>query len=139
MRHQWFCGAIGLIFLAGCVKVQTYTLEKPRTDLEVRGSQGYLSGVAKEDPKPNRLGTTRKVSVLEVDLGPRQPDTPAASQEAAVEVVTAEESIPLTDDTEPYVEQITVSPEPQKEATYYTVEKDDTLQKIAQKFYGTTR
>jgi len=146
MRRLWFFIGI-IIILSGCLTMRNYTKEEPRKDLEIEGNRGYLSGVAKEEPRENRLGDTRTISVVEIEFGPREIKKEAvkkeAAEEEAVEEEVAEEKV-----AEEEVKLLTtkvamtaVVPEPveKEEAQYYTVQKNDTLQKISHKFYGTTR
>ena len=131
---------MGIIILSGCLTMRSYTKEELRKDLEIEGNQGYLSGVAKEEPRENRLGDTRTISVVEIEFGPRETKKEAAKREAAEEAVAeeevAEEEVKLLT-TE--VAMTAVVPDQKEEAQYYVVQKNDTLQKISHKFYGTTR
>ncbi len=147
MRSLWFLG-IAILF-TGCVVVRSYTVETPRTDLDIQGNRGYLSGSPSEPPPPNRLGNTRQVSVVEVEF-----DTPAVKKKRR----KAESSIPeekLTPDEELVVEEVVdINGEETEDSEIietmdfeevsfpeqeYTVKKNDTLQKISHQFYGTTR
>jgi len=136
MRKLWVL--VVIIFLAGCVTIRTYEIEKPRVDTEIQGNQGYISGTAKEAPKKSRLGDTRKISVVEIDFGPAKPKE--EKEEAVSEEVIAEEES-YVEEAES-VEDISLEmqePAPQQVYQSYIVQKDDTLQKISFKFYGTTR
>lgn len=128
-----------VFLLSGCL-TRNYVVEKPRTDLEIsQGSnRGYLEGSPSEPVEPNRFGETRKVSVLEVELGPheRKPWTRAHTSKPQA-TQPAQESAPAQTVQEPVAAQ---EPRALKEAYQeYVVQKDDTLQKISQKFYGTTK
>ncbi|MCK9573721.1 MAG: LysM peptidoglycan-binding domain-containing protein [Candidatus Omnitrophica bacterium] len=125
---------LGIVFLGGCLS-RTYTIEKPRTNLEIHGNQGYLFGTPTEEQKPNKFGETRKVSILEVELG-AHPRKKAGKQEIKPqeEIVIEEEEV---FEDEPMIEPSETSPEAKYEV--YTVQKNDTLQKISEKFYGTTK
>jgi len=125
---------VGIIILSGCLTMRSYTKEEPRKDLEIEGNRGYLSGECEEEPRENRLGDTRTISVVEVEFDPREIKKEAGKEELTevkipfqkievVEAVLEEELVPA--------ERI--------EAQYYVVQKNDTLQKISHKFYGTTR
>lgn len=124
---------LGIIFLGGCL-TRTYTIEKPRTNLEIHGNQGYLLGTPTEAPKPNKFGEMRKISVLEVELGPH-PRKKVMKEEVKpeVEAITEEEAT----EKGPTGKELSVAPSKNYES--YTVQKNDTLQKISQKFYGTTK
>jgi nucleoid-associated protein YgaU len=128
---------LGLVFLSGCL-VRTYEVNKPRTDLEVKGNQGYLTGTPPE-AEPNKFGDKRKVSVMEVELGSHRylrekKIKQEGKKEMPPETGAASESAVQT--TQPAVQEAAVSAGNYQE---YTVAKEDTLQKISQKFYGTTK
>lgn len=129
----------GVIFISGCLTTRTYTKKEPRKDLDIEGNQGCLSGVCKEEPRENRLGDTRTISVVEVEFGPeeikkdatvweRVPDE-AAEEEIALAEAEGLEAASLKEPAEGG----------RKETINYTIQKNDTLQKISDKFYGTTR
>ena len=127
---------IMVLLVAGCA-VKTYTIEKERVDTGVSGNQGYLSGTPKPEEKESNLKDTRTISVLEFDFGPRSPKGQASQEET-----TYTEKEYVTEKVYMEEEIVEVSEEPQIKETeyeYYTVKKDDTLQKISQKFYGTTK
>ncbi|MDD5070397.1 MAG: LysM peptidoglycan-binding domain-containing protein [Candidatus Omnitrophica bacterium] len=133
-----FLMIVGIFLLSGCL-VKTYTIEKPRIDRDIVGNQGHFMGSSKE-PKARgntNLSETRKISVMEFEFGPKSSDR---QDSQAVEL---DASIPVSvDDSElEEVEEIEMSSvedmAPQFE--YYKIQKNDTLQKISQKFYGTTR
>jgi len=130
---RYLVALLGIVFLGGCLS-RTYTIEKPRTNLEINGNQGYLFGTPKEEAKPNKFGETRKISVLEVELGPHHRKKAKKEEvKPEVEAITEEEAV----EAEPMGEEASV--EPSKNYESYTIQKDDTLQKISQKFYGTTK
>lgn len=146
------CLLIMVLILVGC-SVRTYTIEKERVDTGVDGNQGYLFGTPKPEEKQTHLKKTRTVSVVEVEFGASQAVKP---REEAKEPTQNTQSIEgnqgyLVGDVrqEPVVEEVYVEEdvsieviEPQtKEKEYrdYTIQKNDTLQKISAKFYGTTK
>jgi len=143
MKKLWMLAAI--VFCAGCMTVRTYTVEKPRTDTDVSGNRGYLSGAPAQEPDASsKLGDTRTISVTEIEFGKRK------IQQKPVPQVTEKEPAGLEQESVPELEEETpvpldedVTAEESSETTlkeqYYTVEKDDTLQKISQKFYKTTK
>ena len=138
---------VGLFLMGGCV-ARTYTIEKPRKDLDVRGNRGYLYGKPSK-PAPTPSKKTRKVTVLEIEFGPTKEEEeikkipgikeeefkeefekePEESLEEIVEEANLEEEL-----EEEGLEEEEV---PQKKYKMYTVKKGDTLQKISYKFYGT--
>ncbi|MDD5195329.1 MAG: LysM peptidoglycan-binding domain-containing protein [Candidatus Omnitrophica bacterium] len=128
---------LGIVFLSGCL-VRTYTTEKPRVDLEIEGNRGYLMGNAPTEQKEldSKLGGTRKVSVMEVELGPHHYLREPAKQPAT----GAKEPAQEIENTQPQPEPSAMAASAVKEDYQeYTVAKEDTLQKISQKFYGTTK
>jgi len=130
MRHAiWL---LGLCFvLSGCV-VRTYTMTKDRVDQDLSGgNKGYLQGSAPAEEKERK--TTRDTQVLEVEFGPR---SKVKKQAASTEVPAA----PVEEGNRGYITETApeeVAPAPACED--YKVQKGDTLQKISEKFYGTTK
>lgn len=151
MRSLMFFLLAGVIFLSGCMAVRTYTVEKPRTDTDIDGNQGFLYGTPKAESKESRLGPTRKISVVEVEIGSRKKQMSAYKIRAKVD---EEEAADRADNTQNrVVEEIYIDEEiiredfqdsgrdliKREQDRQYTILKNDTLQKISQKFYGTTR
>jgi len=114
--------------------VRTYEIEKPRIDTEVEGNRGFLLGTPEDESKESRLGPNRKVSVVEIEFGSRKEQ--ASSQEPSQEAAFIEEDVTI--DEAALVEELAAE-EAEGAYTLYTVKKNDTLQKISHKFYGTTR
>ncbi len=150
------------VLAAGCgVKAQTYVMTKDRVDQDQSGNAGCLAGKCAPQPEPEKK--TRKVYVLEVSKPVAesqvkkivQEETKAAAAEPQAEVAKDQ---PVETRSAPQQRAIVIPPiedEPvavekpaaaqpasakavtgPKEAQSYTVLKDDTLQKIAKKFYG---
>jgi len=129
----------GIIMISGCLTTRTYTKEEPRKDLEIEGNQGCLSGECKQEPRENRLGDTRTISVVEVEFGPSAIKEGAIAEEAVRQEPVGEGiSFQEIEVAEAGLEQGLTSAE-EKEIQYYVVQDNDTLQKISRKFYGTTR
>lgn len=112
------------LFLYGCgssgINLRTYAEDRPRVDQEVSGmgNVGYIGGSMRSSTIAQRK-TTRKVYVMEVSKGAGnikpiedEETSPGDSKDRAAGAAKAEHFVP------------------------YTVEKDDTLQKISQKFYN---
>ena len=146
---------LGIIILAvvaaGCgIKAETYVMTKDRVGIDkLTGNGGYLKG----DPKfvsPEKK--TRKIYVLELSKPVHeeadkkiQETTTTTVSEVAAEAVSEQHEpiasqykeepivIPVIEDTPAPAQIVEEGP---GEAVTYTVEKDDTLQKIAKKFYG---
>lgn len=139
------------IFLfSGCL-VRTYTIRKPRTDLDITGNRGYLSGSPSSADAD--LKRTRPYTIFEVEFGPsteerkeyinvRRSKQEEMTPDEGVVISTEEDNefSPKEDDV--FQEEMSFEEElvyPEEEYTMYTIQKGDTLQKISQKFYGTTR
>ncbi len=136
------------LLLSGCARINTRVVEKPRVDQEVAGNRGYLMG---SGPAPAQRRTTRQMIETNVELPtmeemnpwrkPKAQEIPPTSAPASA--VPSGPSEPVR--WEPPIEQLPEEEfEPSAPAavtggTPYTVQKGDTLQKISQKFYGTTR
>ncbi|MCK5492473.1 MAG: hypothetical protein KAJ14_05110, partial [Candidatus Omnitrophica bacterium] len=73
-----------IVLLSGCMRVRTYTIEKPRTDMEVQGNQGYLSGSSKGVTKKNRFGNSRKISVVEFEFKSKEQETKRYNKKGAL-------------------------------------------------------
>ncbi len=141
---------LAVVFAAGCgIKAETYVMTKDRVGITSNGGNaGYLSGTPQfQEP----LKKTRKVYVLEVSRPLPESEikkieqtvtttttTENGEESSVVRETTTHESrlhIPVIGD-EPASRGEEVRFSGPKEALSYTVEKDDTLQKIAKKFYG---
>lgn len=130
-----------IVFATGCgLQARTYVMTKERVGIEKgSGNAGYLSGTP-QYVEPQKK--TRQVYVLEItkpvpESEVKKIEQAATSATPGVGGVTpaptkvpgpaAPVSVPV--EKVPAVEQPVA-------ATTYTVQKDDTLQKIAKKFYG---
>ena len=127
-----------VVFLSGCMTVRTYEVKKPRIDRDIEGNQGYLSGTPTQETKESKLGDTRTISVVEIEFGKRKSED--GLEDSIISSGKHEDM-----DIEEFEEMSMDEPEPEymeedmAEYEYYTVQKNDTLQKISNKFYGTTR
>ncbi|MFA5093574.1 MAG: LysM peptidoglycan-binding domain-containing protein [Candidatus Omnitrophota bacterium] len=121
-------GLVSTLALSGCV-ARTYNLTRDRVDQDLSnstGNRGYIMGKA---PEPVERKTTRTTRVFEVELGLAKKSTTACPSTTPI-VPMMEESLPMAQETiEPAMESF----------EKYTVAKNDTLQKISKKFYGTTK
>lgn len=125
--------------LSGCV-VRTYTVTKERPDQDLSsGNLGFLQGKPSGEPKERK--TTRDTTTVEIELRPiikfEGKSQPKSAQKTVVqepEAIGNEGYITKTQASE-----IKEAGEPIKEIQKYKVLEGDTLQKIAQKFYGTTK
>lgn len=148
---------VGIISLSGCMAVRTYTVEQPRKDTDIKGNQGFLSGTPKVVPKESRLGPTRKISVVEIEVGSRKKQMAAYKIRAKVDQEEAADQAGLTPQLvvakETIIEEIYIDEEVfnqelkegasgttgKEDYEEYVIQKNDTLQKISHKFYGTTK
>ena len=152
-----------VLFAAGCastkpgagrITTKAYIADKERVDQGMQGNFGYFAGTPKPDDR-SQFKKTRKVYVLEVTKEPGEAsDTttaPAPSSsttrgyEPPAQAAVAEEPRGRTIELPDFDEERAAAPS-QEEATEqpasgggqeYTVQKDDTLQKISKKFYNT--
>jgi len=120
---------LGLAFvLSGCV-ARTYPLTRDRIDQDLStGNRGYLAGKASGEEKARK--DTRTVRVFEIELG--------SSYKTKNKAVTS--ATPVSPEAN-YAPEGPVSEGALNNQNFqkYTVGKNDTLQKISQKFYGTTK
>lgn len=133
---------ISVFVLSGCV-VRTYPLTKDRVDQGLtEGNKGYLKGQASLSQEKERK-TTRTTQVVEIELSSpikfdKKPKTALPRPEPPEEVTSDE----VLSGNRGFITE-SVVPEINEPAGVrveeYKVQKGDTLQKISQKFYGTTK
>ena len=137
---------LGLLLLSGCV-VRSYPLTRERVDQDLAaGNRGYLQGQGSSEGAKERK-TTRTTQVVEVELHSpikfeRVPKTKIADKtEDKTEDKTAWGNRGyISESTAPGIAEPTPAPGvSQAFIEKYTIQKGDTLQKISQKFYGTTK
>jgi len=125
-----FC-VLGLsLALSGCV-TRTYNLTRDRVDQDLSsssGNRGYLMGNA---PEVKDRDTTRKVRVFEIEFG--------KGNKSDVKCPATTPLASVTDEPMMIQEQVTQMEAVSMSFEKYTVAKNDTLQKISQKFFGTTK
>ncbi len=135
--------------LSGCV-VRTYKVTRDRVDQNLTGgNRGYLMGNAPRNIEAKDRKTTRSTNVVEIELRPPvkfekstesdqaiQKRSPAVP-ESITETKATESQVFEHNVTEPVISQET--PVTQEVLQKYTVQKGDTLQKISEKFFGTTK
>jgi nucleoid-associated protein YgaU len=130
----WLC--IAAFILSGCT-VRTYKLTRDRVDQNLStGNQGYLAGQAAQNEAVQNRKPTRTTQVVELELKPLL-RPPAKTQDTAV---TSGNKGYITDRyiIEPVAPESPVTPAPVKMEEYKVLD-GDTLQKIAQKFYGSSK
>lgn len=135
--------ATGALFIlsviSGCV-VRTYKITKDRADQDLTaGNRGYVSGQVPAEEKPRKA--TRTTQAIEIELR-----SPLKFEKMPKEKVYEEKAAAFPEEEAAgnlgFVEQ-SIEPDILEPGMLnyekYTVEKNDTLQKISQKFYGTTK
>jgi nucleoid-associated protein YgaU len=135
-------GITGLILslvCSGCA-VRTYTLTKDRVDQDLSsGNRGYLQRQAPCEPEKERK-TTRSTRVVEIEM--RSPVNIIKTYEGRKKEAAKPTKIEPAKTIEPspsYLEEAPLVLPRMETIEKYTVEKNDTLQKISLKFYGTTK
>ena len=131
------------LMMVGCstaknVKVKSYFEDRARVDQNISGNQGYMAGQGtQESGKP-----TRRVFVVEVSKENSQQNTGDNGSSSAVSSTASTESVSSEMQAQPQVtlpkieDEETQSSHSASGYTEYVVEKDDTLQKVSKKFYG---
>lgn len=157
-----FLAVFLIFFLVGCgtarqTKFRHYIQEKPRVDQEVSGKVGNWQNAPDAIVDSSRK-QTRKMLIFEFSKEPnfsaddvlemtdKKNQAPAPDGTAVSESMGPDDN-EMEQDEAPNVavdERMSapsknVSPTGMKGGQEYTIEKDDTLQKISQKFYGTTK
>lgn len=127
-RRKVFClMLLGVIMvLSGC-SVRRYDLTQDRVDQNLSsGNRGYLQGQAPAIDESSRK-MTRTTHVVEIEI----PDIKFGKKAKAKSVEPVSQAPELS-------QEMPVS-EPEVAMEKYTVQKNDTLQKISKKLYGTTK
>ncbi len=148
MFSQLFAILILSVAASGCgVQAHTYVMKKERADIEnlSEGNAGYLKG-SPQYQEPERK--TRKVYVLEVSKATKEgavkkiEETSLVTEHVAagdVSPVSYQEEVPVSQSRAIVIPPIDDEPVASSASSaadiLYTVQKDDTLQKIAKKFY----
>ncbi|MBU1090674.1 MAG: LysM peptidoglycan-binding domain-containing protein [Candidatus Omnitrophica bacterium] len=144
-------GLLLFLILSGCT-VRSYKQTRDRIDQDLdSGNRGYLEGEVSGEEVERK--STRTTQVVEVELGGKSIKLEKAAQDVEVkeEAEAVEEAFKDEDvDTglwgnQGYKPESVSSEEVKAEESAevyfqdYTVGENDTLQKISQRFYGTTR
>ncbi len=144
MRHIFvtILAFFAVVFFTGCSRVQTYTVEKERVDQNLAGNRGFFAGSpsAEQLAKDSERRMTRKTYVAEVEVGlPYKAKKKGAKVEKAPsmqkEIVEEQAPDALIQEAPAQEEGVSES----VKITTYTVERNDTLQKISLKVFGTTK
>ncbi|MEA3305269.1 MAG: LysM peptidoglycan-binding domain-containing protein [Candidatus Omnitrophota bacterium] len=130
------------LFLTGCVK--TYTYQAERKDQAIHGNRGMISGKIPESP-PDRK-RTRTMLGIDVELPPSEE---YKTEKEELEEKTGRKKPPAEKTLTP-VRETAVTKKKEKSVRFtgkqppvrrpreitYTIQKGDTLEKIAKKFFG---
>ncbi|MDD5506608.1 MAG: LysM peptidoglycan-binding domain-containing protein [Candidatus Omnitrophica bacterium] len=128
------CVLTSSLALSGCV-ARTYNLTRDRIDQDISatsGNRGYITGTAPAEPTERK--TTRTTRVFEIELGFTKPSQAKCPSVTPMES-SMEEPAAISQEEAPQSEDIITK----QGFESYTVGKNDTLQKISEKFYGTTK
>jgi len=124
------CVLTSSLALSGCV-ARTYNLTRDRIDQDISatsGNRGYITGTAPAETTERKA--TRTTRVFEIELGFTKPSQ--AKCPSTMPTVSSMDEPVMIQETQ--IEEISV-----QNFESYTVKKNDTLQKISKKFYGTTK
>lgn len=139
-------GLLAMLFLSGCI-VRTYSVVKDRVDQEPGGNQGYLTGSAPAGTTAPKKSTKRTTRVVEIEMRSpvkfeRLKEPPQAIEQRETQDISLEgnrgylKALPAP--IEPAALELTQGTAEAKYDTYI-VKKGDTLQKISEQSYGTTK
>lgn len=140
-------GCAGTTGSGGGIETRAYIADKQRVDQNMEGGNfGYINGTPKQ-PDLSKMSKSRKVYVLEFTKNPdvtvedlrkgapaAQPVTIDVPERSAEESSAYESPDPVIIENIPSVKDDAEQP---GRPTEYVVQKDDTLQKISKKIYGT--
>ncbi|MFH0763092.1 MAG: LysM peptidoglycan-binding domain-containing protein [Candidatus Omnitrophota bacterium] len=128
---------VSIFAITGCT-VRTYPVVKDRVDQDLSsgaGNRGYLLGQPPAGEEKDRK-TTRTLRVFEIELGApvkiEKRARPLYEESSAIDGSGGE----IFQDT---LGSVSSGLESEEYFENYTVQKGDTLQKISQKYFGTTR
>jgi len=137
----YLLGLVCVFILSGCV-VRTYPLTRDRVDQDLAaGNRGYLKGQSPSGEVKERK-STRTTQAIEIEL-----HSPIKFEKAPKVKIQESAAISKTEieGNRGYITQ-SITPEiaevsqaAGQSLEKYTVQKNDTLQKISKKFYGTTK
>lgn len=138
---SFFVVLVSTVVISGCT-VRTYKVTKDRVDQQIAGNRGYLSGEAPQTEEMPKA-TTRETYVVEVEFG-SQTKYQDTTRTSVAKGKTEEEYGYAINEPIQVIQEDVLSEEAEfgeisESFTTYEVTKDDTLQKISKKFYGTYR
>ncbi len=126
---------LSVLFLSGCL-MRSYMGDADKVNSAIRtpgDNQGYL--VTRE----SQAGKVHRLPVLSIETGSHAPAIKPPEDTTTVTDSTTTSSSESTEVSSPAPVAETPAATTEKSYTEYKVEKNDTLQKISQKFYGTTK
>ena len=140
-----FLKGLTVIFLLtsiyGCtsakkIHVASYIQERERVDQDLSGNAGFLMGNT-SSLNEGQKQKTRQVFVVEVSKESDEDQAKEKTKPAAMNQPSESTSSPLSDvQTDQPPSPSTMAEIKQAGVIEYTVEKDDTLQKVAKKYYN---
>lgn len=121
---------------AGCAgTVRTSVMSKPRVDQEISGNRGFIFG-RPNTPVRELAFKERKIHCVEIELPIIAKDTAATVKGSPAKSIKKFSKPAPAQIKEKITELKTES---SADALTYAVQQGDTLQKISQRFYGTTK
>jgi nucleoid-associated protein YgaU len=139
MGSKYLYGLLGLtVLLSGCV-VRTYPMTRDRLDQDLTaGNRGYLQGKAPAETKDRK--TKRTTRVVEIEMfSPVRIDRRSSEPVAEPSSFTAPSQEQWTEEGYTTETSAPAMAGPSVAFEKYTVQKGDTLQKISQKYFGSTK
>ncbi|MFH1354726.1 MAG: LysM peptidoglycan-binding domain-containing protein [Candidatus Omnitrophota bacterium] len=153
LRRKLFVtlGLLLLFMLSGCT-VRSYKQTRDRIDQDLElGNRGYLEGEAPDNDVARK--STRTTRVVEFELGGKsvkfekgtQDVMPKEKTDFVSQAYKAEDEMIVIKGKENYLseeipaQEVKVKGSSDVYSEKYTIQKNDTLQKISQKFYGTSK
>ena len=143
MKHSfWKVAVLGLlsIFFIGCgVKTKVYTIHVPRKDVQIvdKGNRGYVGGALPVSEREELEDKDKEIVTLEFSTGPKLEEEEMIETEVTTTEIVEESYYIEPESGLEVVEVEEVENVGVQEYEFYTVQKDDTLQKISYKFYNT--
>jgi nucleoid-associated protein YgaU len=136
------CASFAFVF-SGCV-ARTYNLTRDRVDQNLEsGNRGYLVGKPSAEELSKQRKLTRTTRIVEIEMGSQAKVGKSTTEKTYRSTYTPPARIQedyTSSYTPPVIPRIERTEEVQSQAVEkYTVKEGDTLQKISQKFYGTTK
>ncbi|MBP7216917.1 MAG: LysM peptidoglycan-binding domain-containing protein [Candidatus Omnitrophica bacterium] len=121
--------------LTGCT-VRTYPLTRDRIDQDLTaGNRGFVQGTPSLEEKERK--TTRQTRVFEIELG--RPLKLQACADGSAACADASSASGMQQSSSAMLEDSSAGEVSAVRYEQYTVAKGDTLQKISNKFFGTTK